>query len=100
MEIGVQLYTVRAYTRTPEDFALTLRRIADIGYRTVQVSATCPFAADWLREELRKDSRPAMERVRQLDELFIRRNLSPGGCADLLAVCYFLHDWRQSLPTA
>lgn len=53
-----------------------------------------------VREELRKDSRPAMERVRQLDELFIRRNLSPGGCADLLAVCYFLHDWRQSLPTA
>ena len=55
MEIGAQLYTVRAYTRTLEDFALTLRRIADIGYRTVQVSATCPFAADWLREELRKD---------------------------------------------
>ena len=27
--------------------------------------------------------------------LFIRRNLSPGGCADLLAVSYFLLDWKN-----
>ena len=26
-----------------------------------------------------------------LDDAFIARNLSPGGCADLLAVTYFLH---------
>ncbi|MGX8692231.1 MAG: citrate lyase holo-[acyl-carrier protein] synthase [Clostridia bacterium] len=48
-----------------------------------------------LRDELREKALPTMERVRQLDELFIRRNLSPGGCADLLAASYFLHDWRQ-----
>ena len=36
-----------------------------------------------------------MESVQQLDELFIRRNLSPGGCADLLAVSFFLHDWKN-----
>ncbi|MCR5663796.1 MAG: citrate lyase holo-[acyl-carrier protein] synthase [Oscillospiraceae bacterium] len=48
-----------------------------------------------LRDELRKNVLPTMERVRQLDEIFIRRNLSPGGCADLLAVSYFLHDWKQ-----
>lgn len=48
-----------------------------------------------LRDELRKTVLPTMDRVRQLDELFIRRNLSPGGCADLLAVSYFLHDWKS-----
>ena len=47
-----------------------------------------------VREELRKNSRPAMAWVRELDERFIRHELSPGGCADLLAVCYFLHDWK------
>ena len=51
-----------------------------------------------LRRELRQNSRPAMERVRQMDELFIRSHLSPGGCADLLAVSYFLHDWKSPDP--
>lgn len=31
------------------------------------------------------------EALRELDREMIRRNLSPGGSADLLAVCYFLH---------
>lgn len=34
---------------------------------------------------------PAPEAVEALDREMIRRNLSPGGCADLLAVTYFLH---------
>ncbi len=55
MEIGAQLYTVRAMCQTPEGFADTLRRIADIGYRTVQVSGTCPYEADWLRDRLREN---------------------------------------------
>ena len=29
--------------------------------------------------------------LEQLDDDFIRKNLSPGGCADLLAITYFLH---------
>ena len=49
----------------------------------------------YLRDELRSNPRPTMESVQQLDELFIRRNLSPGGCADLLAVSFFLHDWKN-----
>ncbi len=50
-----------------------------------------------VRDELRKNALPTMERVRQLDEMFIRRNLSPGGCADLLAASYFLYDWKQQV---
>ena len=48
-----------------------------------------------VREELQENSCPTTARVRELDELFIRHELSPGGCADLLAVSYFLHDWKN-----
>lgn len=34
---------------------------------------------------------PTPEAVEALDDAFVERNLSPGGCADLLAVTYFLH---------
>jgi len=38
------------------------------------------------------------ENLRELDHRFIRENLSPGGCADLLAVTYFLHMLREPNP--
>ncbi len=34
--------------------------------------------------------------LEKLDNWFIENNLSPGGCADLLAVCYFLHFLRKA----
>lgn len=40
--IGAQLYTVRAFTRTPAELAVTLSRIRAIGYPAVQVSAIGP----------------------------------------------------------
>lgn len=40
--------------------------------------------------------RPAREAVEALDERFIAQNLSPGGCADLLAVSFFLLDWETT----
>ena len=55
MEIGAQLYTVRDHCKTLEDFAETLKKIADIGYRCVQVSGTCPYPADWLRDQLTRN---------------------------------------------
>lgn len=36
---------------------------------------------------------PSMKELNELDELFISKNMSPGGCADLLAITYFLYDW-------
>jgi sugar phosphate isomerase/epimerase len=54
MELGVQLYTVREHTKTLDDFSLTLQRVADIGYRNVQISNTCEFEADWLQKQLRQ----------------------------------------------
>lgn len=35
MEIGAQLYTVREFCQTTEGFAETLKKVAQIGYRTV-----------------------------------------------------------------
>lgn len=55
MQIGAQFYTVREQCKTLDDFALTLRRVADIGYKTVQISGTCPYPAQWLREQLDKN---------------------------------------------
>ena len=55
MQIGAQLYTVYNHTTTLEDFSNTLKKVADIGYKSVQVSGTCPFEPEWLREELLKN---------------------------------------------
>jgi triphosphoribosyl-dephospho-CoA synthase len=38
------------------------------------------LATDWLREAV------------SIHRQFVARNLSPGGCADLLAVTFFLHS--------
>ena len=35
---------------------------------------------------------PSLEEIAELDRQFIERNLSPGGCADLLAVTLFLES--------
>ena len=39
MKTGAQLYTIRAYTQSEKDFARSMKKIARIGYRTVQISA-------------------------------------------------------------
>ena len=39
---------------------------------------------------------PSLVEIEALDDAFIQRNLSPGGCADLLAVTYFLHSINKT----
>ena len=46
MEIGAQLFTVRDFCKDLPALAETLRKIADIGYRHVQVSGTCAYEAE------------------------------------------------------
>ena len=47
----------------------------------------------WAQQEAQRLAAEGADRqqVEQLDAEFIRRNISPGGCADLLALCYFCH---------
>lgn len=49
-QIGAQLYTVREFTRTPEDIRKTLEKIAQIGYEAVQLSALGPIDPQELRK--------------------------------------------------
>lgn len=55
MNIGAQLYTVRDFCKNTNDLAETLKKIADIGYKYVQVSGTCAYDAKWLSDELSKN---------------------------------------------
>ena len=56
----------------------------------------------WAVEQINRllyDQKPTIQTLEELDQRFINRNLSPGGAADLLAVCYFLYflmqfDWN------
>ena len=54
MKIGAQLYTLHDFTKTLEDFEETLKKVAEIGFKYVQVSGTCEFEPEWLKEKLEK----------------------------------------------
>ena len=55
MEIGVQFYTLRQHCRNLDDFAETMKKVADIGYKNIQVSGVCDYEPEWLREQLNKN---------------------------------------------
>lgn len=50
------------------------------------------FAKEYALSVLKEKSPDFIKDVQEMDDAFIKRNLSPGGCADLLAITYFLHD--------
>lgn len=52
MKIGAQFYTLRDFCKTTDELAETLKKVADIGYTTVQLSGTCPYDVDWMAEQL------------------------------------------------
>lgn len=52
MELGAQFFTIREFCKTTDDFAESLKRVADIGYKTVQISGTCEYEPQWLKEQL------------------------------------------------
>ncbi len=56
MQLGAQLYTVRDFTQNLNDLSETLKKIADIGYKTVQVSGSCDYDPEWLKAELVKNN--------------------------------------------
>ncbi|PKM62699.1 MAG: sugar phosphate isomerase/epimerase [Firmicutes bacterium HGW-Firmicutes-21] len=55
MILGAQLYTLRDFTKTLESFSQTLARMAEMGYKTVQVSATVEYEPDWLNHKLKEN---------------------------------------------
>ena len=53
-------------------------------------------AAEQCGRLLERDPLPGPEEIGELDRAFIRGNLSPGGCADLLAAALFLQSWERA----
>lgn len=53
------------------------------------------YAASCAKLLLKRSNSPSKEEIEKLDNDFIARNLSPGGCADLLAVTYFLFKLKS-----
>jgi sugar phosphate isomerase/epimerase len=51
-EIAAQLYTVYEFLQTPQEIARSLKKVAQIGYRAVQVSGLGPIDTDELKSIL------------------------------------------------
>lgn len=45
-QVGVQLYTLRDYLNTPEDYQATLQKVAEIGFRVVEIAGPRPLSED------------------------------------------------------
>lgn len=52
MKLGAQFYTIRDFCKNLNDFSESIKKIADIGYKQVQISGTCDFEPEWLNEQL------------------------------------------------
>lgn len=55
------------------------------------------YAKNRVRALLSKVEYPSRSDIEALDDEFIKKNLSPGGCADLLAVTYFLSKMKSGV---
>ena len=47
---GAQLYTIRDYCQNEKDFGISMKRVADIGYKTVQISGIGNIPAGTIRD--------------------------------------------------
>jgi len=50
--LAAQLYTLRNFTKTPADIAATLKKVREIGYQAVQLSALGPIPPEELKKLL------------------------------------------------
>ncbi len=53
MKIGAQFYTIRDFCKTPEQLDESMKRVADMGYRHIQLSGTCAYDPNWMAERLK-----------------------------------------------
>lgn len=48
-QVAIQLFTLREFCKTAEDYATTLKRVTAIGYQAIQISAVGPIPTSELR---------------------------------------------------
>ena len=69
-----------------------IAQVADTNLYHRGGEAGARWAANAAAQLLSEVPYPTIKEIEALDDAFIARNLSPGGCADLLGVTYFLYD--------
>ncbi len=52
MKTGAQFYTIRDFCKTKEDLYESLKKVADIGYTTIQLSGVCDYDPAEMKEAL------------------------------------------------
>jgi holo-ACP synthase/triphosphoribosyl-dephospho-CoA synthase len=85
----------QGYSRNNAGVITLLHLISHVQDTTLYHRGGCSgaaFAADAARSLLEQDFSPSLDLIEALDDAFIARRLSPGGCADLLAATYFLES--------
>jgi sugar phosphate isomerase/epimerase len=68
-QIGVQMYTLRDFCKTPADIASTCKRLKDMGFGAVQASALGPIDARELRKILDDNGLVCAATHRSLDQM-------------------------------
>ena len=48
--LGAQYYTIREACKTVEDFDASCKKVADMGYKTVQISGIADYDAETIKE--------------------------------------------------
>ena len=54
MIIGAQLYTLRNFCKTTPELEESIKRVADMGYTSVQLSGVCAYDPEWMRDLLKE----------------------------------------------
>ena len=77
---------------------LHLMTVVDDGCLISRCGRTAQLAVrDEIREILKMNTMPDIDLIKELDDRFIKANMSPGGCADLLAISYMLLFLEQAI---
>ncbi len=67
-KIGAQLYTIREYTKTIEDFDQSLKKLEEIGYKAIQLSAVGSFSGTAIKNLCEKHHMEVACTHRSLEE--------------------------------
>lgn len=84
-QVAVQMYTLRDHLKTPEDYDATLARVAEIGYKSVQISGPRPISPSEIAGLCRKHKLSINSTHESSDEILenpeqVVANLRDFGC--------------------
>lgn len=110
-KIAAQMFTVRDFTQTPEDFKESIKRLKEIGYDAVQISGIGKMDAGYIQEVLRDNEMevcathtPPSRILEDLDQVIAEHKLwncmgvglgsMPGGVGSREKIIHFCNTYR------